>query len=161
MRVICWRHHMEIFSALLAVCAGNSPVTGEFHARRPVTRSLDVFFHLRLYKRLSKHSQGWLFERPSRPLWRQCNGNGSIKIDCVTTKNDKSHDKPVRILYREYCTILVCMLHRDNFLLQNIVHNQKRFVLRYCVSQWESCRFHYSCIWWASDFNKHLLFNRQ
>ena len=31
---------MEIFSALLAICAGNSPVTGEFPAQRPVTRSL-------------------------------------------------------------------------------------------------------------------------
>ena len=25
-----WRHQMEIFSALLAICAGNSPVPGEF-----------------------------------------------------------------------------------------------------------------------------------
>ena len=25
-----WRHHMETFSALLALCAGNSPVTREF-----------------------------------------------------------------------------------------------------------------------------------
>ena len=25
-----WRHQMETFSALLALCAGNSPVTGEF-----------------------------------------------------------------------------------------------------------------------------------
>ena len=38
-----WRHPMEIFSALLAICEGNSPVTGEFPAQRPVTRSLDVF----------------------------------------------------------------------------------------------------------------------
>ena len=30
--------------------------TGEFPAQRPVTRSFDVFFDLRLYKRLSKHS---------------------------------------------------------------------------------------------------------
>ena len=33
---------------------GESPVTGEFPTQRPVTRSLDVFFHLRLNKRLSK-----------------------------------------------------------------------------------------------------------
>ena len=33
---------METFSALLARCAGNSPVTGEFHTQRPVTRSFDV-----------------------------------------------------------------------------------------------------------------------
>ena len=39
---------METFSALLALCAGNSPVTSE---QRPVTRSLDVFLYLRLNKR--------------------------------------------------------------------------------------------------------------
>ena len=39
-----WRHQMETFSALLALCAGNSPVTGEFRAQRPVTQSFDVFF---------------------------------------------------------------------------------------------------------------------
>ena len=55
---------METFSALLAFCAGNSPGTGEFPAQRPVTRSLNVFFDLRLNKRLSK--QGWWFETLSR-----------------------------------------------------------------------------------------------
>ena len=48
-----WRHQMETFSALLAIYAGNSPVPGEFPAQRPVTRSFDIFFHLRLNKRLS------------------------------------------------------------------------------------------------------------
>ena len=42
-----WRHQMETFSALLALCARNSPVTGEFPSQRPVTRSFDVFFDLR------------------------------------------------------------------------------------------------------------------
>ena len=37
---------MKIFSALLVICAGNSPVTGEFPTQRPVTRSFDVFFDL-------------------------------------------------------------------------------------------------------------------
>ena len=45
---------METFSALLALCAENSPVTGEFPSQRPVTQSFDVFFDLRLNKRLSK-----------------------------------------------------------------------------------------------------------
>ena len=49
-----WRHQTETFSALLAICAGNSPVTGEFPAQRPVTRSFDDFFDLRLNKQLSK-----------------------------------------------------------------------------------------------------------
>ena len=43
---------------------------GEFPAQRRVTRSFDVFFDLRLNKRLSKQSLGWWFETLSRPLWR-------------------------------------------------------------------------------------------
>ena len=42
--VIKWK----LFPALQAFCAGNSPVTGEFPSQRPVTRSFDVFFDLRL-----------------------------------------------------------------------------------------------------------------
>ena len=33
---------METFSALLALCVGNSPVTIEFPSQRPVTQSFDV-----------------------------------------------------------------------------------------------------------------------
>ena len=65
-----WRHQLETFSASLAFCAGNSQVTGEFPAPRPVTRSFDIFIDLRL----NKQSWGWWFETPSRPLWRHCNG---------------------------------------------------------------------------------------
>ena len=64
---------METFSALLALCAGNSPVPGEFPAQRPMTQSFDVFFDLRRNKRLSKQSWGWWFETPPRPLWRHSN----------------------------------------------------------------------------------------
>ena len=39
---------------LLALCAGNSPVIGEFPSQRPVTPSFDVFFDLCMNKRLSK-----------------------------------------------------------------------------------------------------------
>ena len=49
---------------------GNSPVTGEFSAQRPVPRSFDVFFDLLLGKRLSKQWWGWWFETPLRPSWR-------------------------------------------------------------------------------------------
>ena len=65
---------METFSALLAIYAGNLPVSGEFPAQRPVTRSFDIFFDLRRDKRLSKQSWGWWFETLSCPLWRHCNG---------------------------------------------------------------------------------------
>ena len=68
-----WRHQWETFFVLLAICAGNSPVTAEFPAQMPVTRNFDVFFVLLLNKRLSKQWWGWWFERPSLPLWRHCN----------------------------------------------------------------------------------------
>ena len=68
-----WRHQMETFSALLTICAGNSPVTGDFPAQRPVTRIFDVFFDLHLNKLLSKQCSGWWFETASRSLWSHCN----------------------------------------------------------------------------------------
>ena len=58
-----WRHQMEKISALLAICAGNSPVTKANDAE------LWCFFYLHLNKRLSKQSWGWWFETPSRSLW--------------------------------------------------------------------------------------------
>ena len=67
-----WRHQMETFSALQAFCVGNSLVTGEFPAQRPVTRSFDVFFDLRLNKRLIKQSRRRWFEISPCQLWCHC-----------------------------------------------------------------------------------------
>ena len=83
-----WRHQMETFSALLALCAGNSPVTGEFPSQRPVRRSfLEVFIDLRLNKRLSKQSWGRWYKTPLRWLWRYCNETANyahvLYIDCI------------------------------------------------------------------------------
>ena len=69
---IWWCHQIETFSALLALCVGNSPVIAEFPAQRPVTPNLDVFFDLRLNKRSSKQSRRRSFEMPSCSLWRHC-----------------------------------------------------------------------------------------
>ena len=54
---------METFSALLVICAGNSPVAGEFPAQRPATRSFDVFFDL-------AWTNGWLSNRDAGDLRR-------------------------------------------------------------------------------------------
>ena len=58
----------------------NCHLCGEFAGHRwiPCTKSSDaelndVFFDLRLYKRLSKQSWGWCFDTPSRSLWRHYN----------------------------------------------------------------------------------------
>ena len=72
---------METFSALLAISAGNSPVTGEFPAQRPVTRGFDVFFDLRLNKRLCKQLWGWWFETPTRSLWHNCNVSPKYSVE--------------------------------------------------------------------------------
>ena len=68
-----WRHQMESFPALLALCAVNSPVPGEFPSQRPVTRSFKVFFDLCLNKRLGKQPWGWWFETPPYPWIRHSN----------------------------------------------------------------------------------------
>ena len=77
-----WRHQLEPFSALLALCAGNSPFIGEFIAQRPATRSFDVFFDLPLNERLSKQSWGWWFETSSRPLWSHSNDFTNSSCTC-------------------------------------------------------------------------------
>ena len=79
---------METFSALLVLCAGNSPVTGEFSSQRPVTRSFDVFFDLCLNKQLSKQSRCLWFETPLDSLWRHC--NVALIFKCILW-NEKLH----------------------------------------------------------------------
>ena len=59
----------NIFRVTGPLC-GEFTGPGEFPTQRPVTRSFDVFFDLRLNKRLSKQPWGWWFEPPSWSLWR-------------------------------------------------------------------------------------------
>ena len=61
----------NIFRVTGPLC-GEFTGPGEFPTQRPVTRSFDVFFDLRLNKRLSKQPRGWWFGTPSWSLWRQC-----------------------------------------------------------------------------------------
>ena len=114
------------FSALLAICAGNSPVPGEFPAQRPVTRSFDVFFDLRLNKRLSKQWWGWWFETPSCSLWRHHKhillSAGTMTSNCVC----------VFSVYGEYChAILNIHWELDYYLAANGTHiNHTIFLIK-------------------------------
>ena len=65
-----WRHQMETFSALLALCEGNPPVTGGFPSQGPVTRGFDVFFDLLLKKNKNKKKNGWANTRDAGDLRR-------------------------------------------------------------------------------------------
>ena len=72
-QITWWRHQMESFSALLAVCAGNSPAP-LIPSQRPVTRSFKFFLDLCLNKRLSKQSRRKWYKTPSHSIWRHYNG---------------------------------------------------------------------------------------
>ena len=105
---------METFFALLAIYAGNSPVSCELPAQRPVTQSFDVFFDLRLNKLLSKQWWGWWLKTLSRPSWRHwgqmthiciskltiiCSGNGlswGQQKAIIWTDSGHSGHKPKR-----------------------------------------------------------------
>ena len=59
---------MEIFSVLLVLYEKNPPIIGRFPSPKPVTQSFDVFFDVRLHKRLSKQSGRRWFEMSFRSL---------------------------------------------------------------------------------------------
>ena len=67
----------NIFHVTGPLC-GEITGPGEFPTQRPVKRSFDVFFDLRLNKPLSKQPWRWWFETPSWSLWRQCNATNVI-----------------------------------------------------------------------------------
>ena len=72
---------MEIFSALLALCVGNSPVTGEFHAQRPVTRSFDILL-------ICAWIDGWVNNRESGDLRRYCaHYDGIVMLEACRLRN--------------------------------------------------------------------------
>ena len=132
-----WRHQMETFSALLAICSGNSPVTGEFPAQRAASRSFDVFFYPRLNKWLSEQSRCWWFETSSRPLWRHYN---VFKLWLSSGRLTNCHVvywpwHYLIIYYSEYGTsssINVKILHRL------IIHFQATQHFPYCESYYSS-----------------------
>ena len=99
--VIWWLHQMEAFSAFLALCAGNSPITDEFPSQRPVTRSFDVFLDLRLIERLSKRWTRRWFETQSRSLCRHCNETICHKYGHLLRQ--KKHNVDTILVYAHLC----------------------------------------------------------
>ena len=69
--VIKWEHFPRYWPFLRGI--HRSPVNSP---HKPVTRSFDVFYDLRLNERLNKQSWSWQFETQSRPLW--CHGNAIL-----------------------------------------------------------------------------------
>ena len=95
-----WHHQMKTFSALLAICVGNSPVTSDFLAQRPVTRSFDVFLIcVGINSCINNREAGDL--RRHHPLWRHCNVAALTK----TFQNDSIfiwvNEGKIRVLFYE------------------------------------------------------------
>ena len=89
---VCIKHgagltQLSIFNTMTSSNGNIIRVTGHLYEeftghrwiplQRPVTRSFDAFFYLRLNNRLSKW-WGWWSDTPSCPLWRQFNNYRNI-----------------------------------------------------------------------------------
>ena len=76
--VIKWRHFPRYWPFVRGIHRSpvNSPHKGQWRG------AFDVFFDLRLNKRLSKQPWGWWFETPTHPLWRHCNGSYPSYLEC-------------------------------------------------------------------------------
>ena len=112
---------MKTFSALLALCKGNSPVTGEFLSQRPVTRSYYVFFDVCLNKRLSKQSRCWWSETPWRSLWRRC--NVFLQFCWITYISWTFHHKEMRAISSHQKFIFAVMPMQVMHVIVNMSYN--------------------------------------
>ena len=103
--VMKWKHFPRYWPFVRGIHRGPT--------QRPVTRSFDVFFDLRLNKRLSKQSWGLWLETPSRPSWRHCN-EMSLHLATTTTK--------LRVFSEK---VLGCSWFRSNHLCWpfGVIHN--------------------------------------
>ena len=102
---------------------------GEFPTQRPVTRSFDVFFDLRLNKRLSKQPWGWWFETPSWSLWRQCNVE-------FTPKLSWGHLRSCRLNDVERVISLPKSIRNRDHDQTNAEINMSNFYSQHCACWW-------------------------
>ena len=103
--VIKWKHFPRYCQFLRGI--HRFPVNSPY--KRPVTRSFDVFFYLRLNTRLRKQSWGCWFETLSRPIWGHCNApiiiwSDPYDINWLLTA-------PVEMHWLSYFMIILSWLH--------------------------------------------------
>ena len=98
-----WRHQMEIFSASLAICAGNSPVPGEFPAQRPVTRSFDVYL-------ICVRINGWVSNRDAGYL-RRNRGHYDVTVMHSVNRGPDYQKFVLSPQHRDICKMMLCWLH--------------------------------------------------
>ena len=142
-----WRHQMEKFSALLVLCAGNSPVTGEFPSQRPVTRSFDVFFDLRLNK-------GWVNNREAGDL-RRHRAHYDVIVVLMPKRVDQQYGYRWHFYVLSRITLILFLLHHPSTNTSNFCSNYFTcfFIFiqhtpwnTYTQSAWLYCNYIIMCI---------------
>ena len=116
----------NIFRVTGPLC-GEFTGPGEFPTQRPVTRSFDVLFDLRLNKRLSKQPWGWWFETPARSLWRQRNGVRKANIGDVWPGSRKQ-SRVGSGLGNESVGHQIPMQHKHRFHVMYILNTSAKFM---------------------------------
>ena len=66
---------METFSALLAICVGNLPVTGEFPTQK-ASNAENVSIWWRHYVKIKEEVGGWTIRQVGAAIWAMCWGLG-------------------------------------------------------------------------------------
>ena len=130
LKELWWRHQMETFSMLLALCEENPLVVFGFPSQRPVTQSFDVCFDLCLNKCLTKQLRHRWFEMPSRSLWHHCNGI-HFSIKCCTF-----------ITWFTFDT-LVNHIHFLSFQAAMILTKHDTFIIKLCYATYITLCFHH------------------
>ena len=89
--------------------------------KRPVTRSFDVFFDLRLNKRSSKQSWGWWFATLSRPLWRHWAKNTWIIVGNLLDTKARHLPSSQRSIHSAHCAVTEAHYWDGNITLGNVL----------------------------------------
>ena len=139
-----WRHQMETFSTLLALCAGNSPVPGEFPSQRPVTQSFDVFLicawindrvnnrnagdlrrHNAYYDVTVMHDKNWS-RKMAFPVWNE------IKSEWLSgVYRESDYHFYICLIKYIHCSDVLCFVQSSVFITwSNIV--------RYCMNNYRN-----------------------
>ena len=116
-------------SRVTRLCEGNSPVTGEFPSQRPVTLSFDVFFDVRLNKRLSKQPRYRWFEMPWRSLWRHGDEINRHQTNTNTTQHETFFLKETRFFF-----VLKSNPIQSNQFIAMSIHNMVRSIHKFTHS---------------------------
>ena len=155
---------MKTFSALLAFCEGNPPVTGGSPSQRLVMRSFGVFFDLRLNtlnKRLNKSQVIWdaialimmwlycacrmLCELISKTFVHNialaAGHHGKSRRERLSSGKDRNHDPSLHEDCNRLALISACASHR---LCRQVLDNKKS-QSEFEGRKWVNCNVCYRC----------------